>query len=66
VIKDFKDQCVAVAMDPQAGTPGVGWAVGDDRHTAEAQAPSGCEQTSVPGRRAARVIDHSACDGSAK
>ena len=26
VVKDFKDQCVAVAMDPQAGTPGVGWA----------------------------------------
>src|SRR6202166_4819462 len=25
VIQDFKDQCVAVAMDPQAGTPGVGW-----------------------------------------
>ena len=66
VIKDFKDQCVAVAMDPQAGTPGVGWAVGDDRHAAEAQALSGCEQTSVPGRRAACVIDHSACDGSAK
>src|ERR1700682_846531 len=25
VIQDFKNQCVAVAMDPAAGTPGVGW-----------------------------------------
>src|ERR1700692_5060144 len=26
VIQDFKNQCVAVALDPQAGTPCVGWA----------------------------------------
>ena len=36
VIQDFKNQCVAVAMDPQAGTPGVGWSVAPDLHTAEA------------------------------
>ena len=30
VIQDFKNQCVAVAMDPQAGTPGVGWSVAPD------------------------------------
>jgi hypothetical protein len=66
VIKDFKNQCVAVAMDPQAGTPGVGWGVGADLHGAEAQALTGCEQTAGPGRRAACVVDHSACDGSAK
>jgi hypothetical protein len=66
VVKDFKDQCVAVAMDPQAGTPGVGWGVGDDLHAAEAQALAGCEETAGPGRRAACVVDHSACDGSAK
>jgi Domain of unknown function (DUF4189) len=66
VVKDFKNQCVAVAMDPQAGTPGVGWGVGDDLHDVEAQALAGCEQTSVPGRRAACVVHHSGCDGSAK
>ena len=32
VIQDFKNQCVAVAMDPQAGTPGVGWSVAPDLH----------------------------------
>ena len=66
VIQDFKNQCVAVAMDPQAGTPGVGWSVAPDSHTAEAQALSKCESTAGPGRRAACAIDHSSCDGSAK
>jgi hypothetical protein len=66
VIKDFKNQCVSVAMDPQAGTPGVGWSVAADLHTAEAQALSKCESTAGPGRRAACAVDHSSCDGSAK
>jgi hypothetical protein len=66
VIQDFKNQCVAVAMDPQAGTPGVGWSIAPDLHTAEAQALSKCEDTAGPGRRAACAVDHSSCDGSAK
>jgi hypothetical protein len=66
VIQDFKNQCVAVAMDPQAGTPGVGWSVAPDLHAAEAQALSKCEDTAGPGRRAACAVDHSSCDGSAK
>jgi hypothetical protein len=66
VIKTYRNQCVAVAEDPQAGTPGVGWAVADDLHTAEAQALSKCEATAGPGRRAACKVDHSNCDGSAK
>jgi hypothetical protein len=66
VIQDFKNQCVAVAMDPQAGTPGVGWSVAPDLHTAESQALSKCESTAGPGRRAACAVDHSSCDGSAK
>ena len=66
VIQDFKNQCVAVAMDPQAGTPGVGWSVAPDSHAAESQALSKCEQTAGPGRRAACAVDHSSCDGSAK
>jgi len=64
VIQDFTNQCVAVAMDPLAGTPGVGWAVAADLQAAQAQALSKCEQTAGPGRRAACEIDHSSCDGS--
>ena len=66
VIVSFHDQCVAVAMDPAAGTSGVGWAVAADLRSAESQALAQCETTAGPGRRAACKIDKSACDGTAK
>ncbi len=66
VIQDFKNQCVAVAMDPKAGTPGVGWGVADDLISAERQALGKCEDSAGPNRRAACVVDHSGCDGTAK
>jgi len=66
VIVSYSDKCVAVAMDPQAGTPGVGWSVAGDLRTAESQALSNCEKTAGPGRAAACKVDHSACDGTAK
>jgi hypothetical protein len=53
-------------MDPAAGTPGVGWSIAADLHTAEKQALSKCEATAGPGRAAACVVDHSSCDGAAK
>jgi hypothetical protein len=66
VIASFHDQCVAVAEDPQAGTPGVGWAIADTLRKAEAEALAKCEATAGPGRRAACIVDHSGCDGTAK
>jgi hypothetical protein len=66
VIQDYSNQCVAVAMDPAAGTPGVGWAVANDLLTAERQALGKCMDTAGPARRAACVVDHSSCDGNAK
>jgi hypothetical protein len=66
VIQTYSNQCVAVAMDPVAGTPGVGWAVADDLRAAESKALANCEATAGPGRRAACKIDHSQCDGAAK
>jgi hypothetical protein len=66
VVEDYNNKCVAVSMDPAAGTPGVGWSVANDLMTAERQALSKCMDTAGPGRRAACVIDHSGCDGSAK
>ena len=62
----YSNQCVAVAMDPAAGTPGVGWAVANDLRSAESQALAKCEETAGPARRAACKIDHSFCDGTAK
>jgi hypothetical protein len=66
VIQDYSNQCIAVAMDPAAGTPGVGWGVANDIMSAERQALGKCMDTAGPGRRAACVVDHSSCDGNAK
>ena len=66
IIQDYSNQCVAVAMDPAAGTPGVGWAVANDLLSAERQALGKCMDTAGPSRRAACVVDHSSCDGKAK
>jgi hypothetical protein len=66
VIQDYSNQCIAVAMDPAAGTPGVGWGVANDLLSAERQALGKCMDTAGPSRRAACVVDHSSCDGNAK
>jgi hypothetical protein len=66
VTNTYHNQCVAVAEDPLAGTPGVGWSIANDLHTAEAQALTKCEATAGPGRRAACKVDNSGCDGTAK
>ena len=66
VVQNYSNQCVAVAMDPAAGTPGVGWGVANDILSAERQALGKCMDTAGPSRRAACVVDHSSCDGNAK
>lgn len=66
MVRSYHNECVAVAMDPVAGTPGVGWAIARTLRNAEAQALAACEKTAGPGRRAACRIDHSKCDGTAK
>jgi hypothetical protein len=66
VIQNYSDKCVAVAMDPAEGTPGVGWAIALDKRSAEHDALIKCEATAGQGRAAACVISHSDCDGSAQ
>jgi hypothetical protein len=63
IVANFHDQCVAVAEDPQAGTPGVGWSIADTLPKAEALAK--CKATAGPGRQGACILDHSQCDGTA-
>jgi lipoprotein NlpI len=65
VIQTFSNRCVAVSMDPKAGTPGAGWGIGDDLRAAEREALARCEATAGPGRRAACVVQNSNCDGQA-
>jgi len=63
VIQTFSRKCVALSMDPKAGTPGVGWGIGDDLAAAERQAVARCVATAGPSRRAACKVSNSACDG---
>jgi hypothetical protein len=64
VVDIFRGQCVAVAMDPQDGTPGVGWSIGVNRQNAEIQALSRCTSTEGVSRRGACRVTSSMCDGS--
>jgi hypothetical protein len=66
IVGTFHDQCVAGAEDPDAGTPGVGWAVAADKNAAEQQALAMCQAKSPPARRAACKVMTSGCDGAAK
>ncbi len=64
LIGSFHDECVAIAMDPEDGTPGVGWAIAKDKQTAERRALDTCAATAGDGRRGACRLDKSACDAS--
>ena len=56
-------QCYAIAMDPKAGTPGVGWAIADDKPTAQSQALANCKVTAGVEREQYCAIAESNCDG---
>jgi hypothetical protein len=66
VVQAFKNQCFAVAMDPQDATPGVGWAVEHDKDSAARAALAKCVATAGDDRRDACQVTHSGCDGDAK
>lgn len=63
VIRTFNKECVAVAMDPKDGTPGVGWAIEASAEKAEASAVAECRATAGPSRRQfCKVSDKVGCD----
>ena len=66
VVGTFTNQCVAVAMDPGSGTPGVGWAIGGTLKLAQDQAMAKCKATAGANRQESCVIDNSKCDGEQK
>jgi hypothetical protein len=66
VVQTFRNQCFAVAMDPQDATPGAGWAVADDKETAGRNALAKCQDTAGADRREFCKVTHTDCDGSAK
>ncbi len=62
IIAYFDHQCVAVAMDPQANTPGLGWAIGADAAAANNQALANCRQTAGADRVGYCVVTLTECD----
>lgn len=62
LVKTFHGQCAAVAMDPQDGTPGVGWAISIDKQEAEIKALAGCIATAGASRREFCKVTGSMCD----
>lgn len=63
VVQSFHRQCVSVAMDPKADTPGVGWAIAPTKRTAQEQALANCRATAGPNRQQFCVTSDIACDG---
>jgi hypothetical protein len=63
VVETFKDTCLAVALDPESGTAGVGWGVHENRDWAEDAAMERCAEASAPKRRDACRVALARCDG---
>lgn len=62
VFETFSEACAAVALDPEDGTPGFGWAVAPTKSGAEAQAMGDCARTAGAARQGFCVITASECD----
>lgn len=65
-VDDFRNKCVSIAMDPKAGTPGVGWAIATIKADAVRQAIVNCRATSSASRSEYCETADTACDGDAK
>jgi hypothetical protein len=62
IARTFNGQCVALALDPEEGTPGYGWGVGDDKEAAQREALVMCYETSGADRTSFCKITSSECD----
>jgi hypothetical protein len=63
IIESFRQRCLAVALDPENGTTGVGWAVAKDQKQAEGLAMDRCVDTSEKRRRDFCRVTLTRCDG---
>ena len=62
VVFTFSHECYALSFDPKPGTPGVGWALANDKETAEDRATKNCQVTAGPDRRDFCKVNQSYCD----
>ncbi|MFZ1102815.1 MAG: DUF4189 domain-containing protein [Hyphomicrobiaceae bacterium] len=63
IVESVRDTCLAVALDPDRGTTGVGWGVHKNREWAEDAAIDKCAEASAPKRRASCEVSLVRCDG---
>ena len=63
VVRTFRGECVAIALDPDAGTPGVGWGVAVEKDAAEREAMSACKATAGANRQKFCKVTVLRCDG---
>ena len=63
VVRVFRNQCAALAIDPKPGTPGFGWAIAENPENAKDQALESCRDMAGSDRRDACVVpDPPKCD----
>jgi hypothetical protein len=62
IVGTYSGQCYAEALDPKAGTPGVGWAIATVQDDASSFALGGCRATAGPSRRDFCQVVDSGCD----
>jgi hypothetical protein len=65
LIDHFDNRCLAVSLDPKAGTPGWGWAIADTAQQAKDQALEICRQSAGGDRAPYCIVTQSVCDGHA-
>jgi hypothetical protein len=63
IVESVRDACLAVALDPDRGSTGVGWGVHKNRDWAEDVAMERCAEASSPRRRASCQVALVRCDG---
>lgn len=66
VMRTFKNECFAIALDPEPGTPGVGWAVLPSKAAADSKAMADCRATAGRSRESFCKVTSSRCDGTAR
>jgi len=62
IVENFRDRCVAIALDPDIGTTGLGWSVAKKQEQAEEMAMEKCVDTAGKKRRDFCRITFTRCD----
>lgn len=66
LVDSFRNRCVSVAIDPQDGETGTGWAIASTSEEADQEALSLCRKSAGANRQQACQVSTRGCDGTAK